>query len=77
MTRQFANHCEAEMPSAGLSTTVESILRSMDGCRQPERPNRSYPASRAALTTAGGPTRKNDAPSGSPSELRESVGPRH
>ena len=73
MTRLFANHCEAEMPSAAgkpplranfnnslrtvsqhvewlllqqsaaLSTTVDSILRSMDCCRQRERPNRSYP----------------------------------
>ena len=29
--------------SAALSTTVDSILRSMDCCRQRERPNRSYP----------------------------------
>ena len=29
--------------SASLSTTAESILRSLDGCRQRERPNRSYP----------------------------------
>ena len=73
MTRLFASHCEAEMPSAAgkpplranfnnslrtvsqhiewlllqqsaaLSTTVDSILRSMDCCRQRERPNRSYP----------------------------------
>ena len=73
MTRLFANHCEAEMPSAAgkpplranfnnslrtvsqhvewlllqqsaaLSTTVDSILRGMDCCRQRERPNRSYP----------------------------------
>ena len=73
MTRLFANHCEAEMPSAAgkpplranfnnslrtvsqhiewlllqqsaaLSTMVDSILRSMDCCRQRERPNRSYP----------------------------------
>ena len=73
MTRLFANHCEAEMPSAAdkpplrahfnnslrtvgqhvewllpeqsaaLSTTVDSILRGMDCCRQGELPNRSYP----------------------------------
>ena len=29
--------------SAALSTTVDSILRSMDCCHQRERPNRSYP----------------------------------
>ena len=29
--------------SAAASTTVESILHGMDGCRQRERPNRSYP----------------------------------
>ena len=29
--------------SAALTTTVESILHGMDGCRQRERPNRSYP----------------------------------